>query len=110
MNKVIIARSFETVNKQIAWQVKFVEDIINNILDINYELSENMDMIDEINQKDDGELLYWLTVNDEPEYLLMVDYARQVLTLMNDYFYNKGDFSSKVKSIKEVTDILNIIN
>lgn len=94
-------------SQQVVWEYQLLRDMVDRVLCIDYELSENMSILDDLNNLENLELKKWLSMNDETEYEFMVSAARKVISSLYQYFDDKGDFTESEQIIHCVKKELN---
>ena len=80
-------------SQQLIWEFQLLRDLIERVLCVDYELSENMRILDDLMNLEDLDIKCWLTMNDEPEFAFMVSSARRVFKILYCFFDTNGDFS-----------------
>jgi hypothetical protein len=81
-------------SQQVVWEYQLLRDMVDRVLCIDYELSENMRILDDLMNLEELDLKDWLTMNDEAEFEFMVPSARKVISSIYQYFDDKGDFTT----------------
>ena len=94
-------------SQQVVWEYQLLRDMVDRVLCIDYELSENMRILDDLLNLEDLDLKDWLTMNDEAEFEFMVPSARKVISSLYQYFDDKGDFTASEYIIHSVKKELN---
>lgn len=95
------------LSQEIIWEYQFLSDLVERVLCVHDDLSDNMQILEDLLEKDEDSLKSWLTMNNEQEHPFMIVSANKVIKLLYQYFDDKGDFSQNENVLFALKKILN---
>ena len=93
-------------SKIVLWEYQLLNDMVENVLCADDALSENLELLDDLLQRDDESLHGWLTINDEQGYSFMLASARKVFTALQVYFNEQDDYTDAEQILLNVREQL----